>query len=312
MDTEDLERALRAAPTYDAWVVILARYFSSQNLCYGHGTDNAADEAFWLLRHLQKWGEEAWEAQPVTALARPAAELAVRRATERIPLAYLIGEAWFAGLKFYVDRRVLVPRSPCAELIERCFEPWCPLEPGDRVLDVGTGSACIAIAVASYCDGVLVDATDASADALEVAAENVARHALGDRVRLHQADLFPSDAETYRVIISNPPYVPEAEIDLLPPEYRYEPRLGLAGGASGLEPAVRLLEAAPNYLDAGGVLVVEVGSQAGALTDAFPGMPLVWLDFERGGEGVFIVTAEQLAHYWRDRPLSAPGAPGPT
>jgi len=142
MDIEPLEQALQRSPDNDVWVDTLARYFLGHDLYYGHGTDNASDEAYWLLRHLQQWRDDPWEAPPDPSLARRAAELAVRRARERIPLAYLINEAWFAGLKFFVDPRVLVPRSPCAELIERAFEPWCRLRPGDRVLDIGTGSDC--------------------------------------------------------------------------------------------------------------------------------------------------------------------------
>ena len=179
---------------------------------FGHGTDNAGDEAFWLLRHLQEWRDVDWSAPPAPAVLGAALEIAARRVAERKPLAYLLGEAWFADLRFTVDERVLVPRSPLAETIERGFAPWCALRPGDRVLDIGTGSGCLAIAAAHYSPEALVDATDVSADALAVAALNVARHGVGARVRLYEADLFPPTRTRYRVIMSNPPYVSDAEM----------------------------------------------------------------------------------------------------
>ena len=190
---------------------------------FGHGTDNASDEAFWLVRHVQEWRDAAWSAPPDRALLPRVLGVAQRRVDERKPLAYLLGEAWFAGLRFRVDERVLVPRSPLAEVIERGFEPWCTLGGKDLVLDIGTGSGCLAIATALYCPGVQVVATDVSSGALEVAADNVARHGVRDRVSLQQADLFPRGTDRYRIILSNPPYVPEREVADLPPEYRYEP-----------------------------------------------------------------------------------------
>ncbi len=202
-------------------------------------------------------------------------------------------------MRFAVDERVLVPRSPLAEVIERGFAPWCTLRHGDRVLDIGTGSACIAIAVAHYCEDVLVDATDVSADALQVAADNVATHGLGERVRLHRADLFPPTDVRYRVIVSNPPYVSAREMADLPPEYRHEPALALAGGASGFEPADRILSGALQRLAADGCVFIEVGAGAEAFAEAHPRLPVTWLTFERGGDGVFVLTAAELEEFLR-------------
>jgi ribosomal protein L3 glutamine methyltransferase len=299
MERADLERRLTAAADYEECVAVLAKFFVAHDVVFGHGTDNAGDEAFWLLKHLQNWRDGAWDDKPDRGLLADAAEIAARRVTERRPLAYLLGEAWFAGLRFKIDPRVLVPRSPLAEVIERGFAPWCELDEGDRVLDIGTGSGCLAIAAAHYCPGARVDATDVSADALAVAADNVALHGVEARVRLHHADLFPPGRERYRVIMSNPPYVPAAEVPTLPAEYRHEPAIGLAGGASGFDPAVRVLRGAPERLTPDGVLFVEVGAGAEAFAAAHPRLPMIWLELERGGDGVFAVTAAELETFLR-------------
>jgi ribosomal protein L3 glutamine methyltransferase len=305
LDKATLEKALRAASDTQGWLAALAAYFAAHPLHYGHGTDNAGDEAFWLIRHLQDWDDAAWARPPDPALVPRIVALAAARARERRPLAYLLGEAWFAGLAFEVDEHVLVPRSPLAELIERGFAPWCELAPGDRVLDIGTGSGCLAIAVAHYCAAVRVDATDNSREALALAARNVTRHGLADRVRLIEADLYPrdpdpSDGTRYRVIISNPPYVPDADIAQLPPEYRHEPLAALAGGPDGLDAVARLMEGAAEHLATDGVLIVEVGVAAKAFSAAWPTLPVIWLEFERGGEGVFVVGARDLAAWQKE------------
>ena len=294
-----LEQRLRSARDCDDWIAALADFFVAHELTFGHGTDNASDEAFWLLRHLQGWREVDLKMPPSADLVRPALAIAGRRTAERKPLAYLINEAWFAGLSFYVDERVLVPRSPLAEVVERGFAPWCALTPGDRVLDIGTGSGCIAIAAAHYCPDVDVDATDISSAALAVAARNVERHGLARRVRLLEADLYPPPGERYRVIVSNPPYVPEDEVAALPSEYRHEPVIGLASGADGFDAAERILRGAGDRLESDGVLFLELGAGAAAFAAAHPRLPLIALEFERGGDGVLVTTAAELREFLR-------------
>jgi ribosomal protein L3 glutamine methyltransferase len=299
MDRRALELELARAASYEQWVAVLTQYFSAHDLTYGHGTDNPADEAYWLVRHLQRWRDEPLTTAPDADLSRQAAELAEKRATERVPLAYLFGETWFTGLKFKVDPRVLIPRSPLAEVIEASFRPWCNVKEGDRILDIGTGSGCLAIAAAVHCPGTLVDATDVSAAALAVAAENVALHAVADRVRLHHADLFPPADVQYRVIMSNPPYVPAGGVAALPAEYGYEPNVALDGGMTGLDVALRILRGAGPRLTRDGVLLVEVGAEWEAFGALLPRLGVTWVELARGGEGVFVVTAEELAMWER-------------
>jgi ribosomal protein L3 glutamine methyltransferase len=297
MELDELERRLRTARDCDWWIAALAEYFRAHELAFGHGTDNASDEAFWLLRHLQDWRDVDWRAPPSTELVPPALIIAQRRAAERKPLAYLINEAWFAGLKFFVDERVLVPRSPLAEVVEREFAPWCTLAPGDKVLDIGTGSGCIAIAAAHYCAETEVHATDVSAAALAVARRNVELHGMQARVRLFEADLFPPAERGYRVIVTNPPYVPEDEVAALPPEYRHEPALGLASGPNGFAAAERIVHGAIERLTRDGVLFLELGAGADAFAAAHPRLALIALEFERGGDGVLVTTAADLREF---------------
>ena len=301
MSPADLERRLSSARDCDEWIAALAEFFAAHRLAFGHGTDNAGDEAFWLLRHLQDWRAANFAVPPATELTARALVVAERRVRERKPLAYLLNEAWFADLKFYVDERVLVPRSPLAEVVERGFEPWCAVEPGDCVLDIGTGSGCIAIAAAHYSPGIDVHATDISAAALAVAARNVERHGLEDRVRLLEADLFPPLDARYRVIVSNPPYVPEAEVAALPPEYRHEPAVGLASGPDGFAAARRILRGAAERLAADGVLFLELGAGADAFAAAHRELPLIAIEFTRGGDGVLVTTAAELREFLRTR-----------
>jgi ribosomal protein L3 glutamine methyltransferase len=277
-----------------------ASQFNAAGLCFGHGTDNALDEALLLVlhaAHLDHDLPERYLDARITAAERAAIlGLLRRRVEERIPAAYLTHRARFAGAWYYVDEHVLVPRSPLAEVIERRFEPW--VDPGGigRVLDLCTGSGCIAIACAHALPEARVDATELSEPAAAVARRNVAEHDVGDRVAVRVGDLYaPVGGERYDLIVSNPPYVSLAEMADLPAEYRREPVLGLAAGADGLDVVRRILAGARSHLNPGGILVVEVGDSADRLAAAYPELSFVWLDFERGGGGVFLLDAAQLS-----------------
>jgi ribosomal protein L3 glutamine methyltransferase len=278
-----------------------ASRFNEASLCFGHGTDNAVDEAMRLVLHALHLDRDLPDAllrcQLTPSEKQQLLELFGRRVRQRVPAPYLMGEAWFAGLRLRVDSRVLVPRSPLAEWIERGFEPW--LEPGNvsRVLDIGTGSGCIAIACAYAFPEALVEAVDSSADALEVARLNVVDHGLESRVRLVHGDVFEGLEGPYDLIVSNPPYVDARTLENLPAEYRHEPIGGLAAGEDGLDVVRRILAQAGDFLAPDGILVVEVGVARGNLEQAFPDAPFLWLEFERGGEDVFLLHADDLEHF---------------
>jgi ribosomal protein L3 glutamine methyltransferase len=266
---------------------------------YGHGTDCDLDEAAALVYFatgLEHSGDEQSALEvPVSAQAvSRATELLRRRIDSRVPLAYLTQEAWFAGLKFFVDERVLIPRSPFAELIEAQFQPWLGPQQPATILEIGTGSGCIAIATALAFPGSRVMATDISPAALEVARINVARHGLESRMTLLQADLFDGIDERFDLILSNPPYVPAREVPGLPDEYGHEPELALVSGGDGLDSARRILQDAAGHLTAGGLLALEVGHVWPDLEASFPTLPFVWPAFERGGEGIGLLTAADL------------------
>ncbi len=277
-----------------------ASRFTRAGLHFGHGTDNAVDEALLLVAHELGLSlplpPEFFSARLTSVEKGRVTRLLERRVAERRPAAYLIGEAWFAGLSFAVDERVLVPRSPIAELVEARFEPWIDPDRIIRVLDLCTGSGCIGIACAHYLPHARVDLTDISEDALAVADTNIRRHHLEDRVRSICSDVYEAlDEELYDVIVSNPPYVAREEFELLPEEFLHEPEIGLLAADAGLAVVKRIVEGAAKRLRPGGILVVEVGSGELAAAEAFSSLPLSWLEFDRGGAGVFLLTREQLA-----------------
>lgn len=286
-------------PTVAALIERGARRLRRAGVFFGHGTDNARDEAAALVLHalhLPPVGERAiWRRRVGRRAIERVEALIHRRIAERIPAVYLTGETWFAGLPFHVDPRVLIPRSPIAELIERRFAPWIVARRVGRILDLGTGSGCIAIACAKALPRARVDAVDISSEALAVAAANVRRHGLGRRVRLILSDHFEALAgDRYDIIVANPPYVGRREMAGLPPEYRHEPRLALAAGPDGLASVRVILREAGRHLRPGGLLIVEVGNTEAAVRREFERLPFLWLQFERGGGGVFLLDADQL------------------
>lgn len=284
------------------WARWSASHFNRSQLFYGHGTDNALDEALELVLatlHLQHDLPESFlDARVSTEEAALLVANIERRVEQRVPLAYITGRAWFAGLEFEVDENVLVPRSPMAELILESFHPWLSEQPVNAVLDLCCGSGCIGIACAHAFPDALVDLADISPSALEVAARNIDKHGLDDRVRAVRSDVFEHlDGERYDLIVSNPPYVSSEEMRSLPREYAHEPSLGLEAGEDGLDVVSCILSDAADYLTADGILVLEVGASADLLMARYPGVPFLWLDFEHGGDGVFLLTAEQLVEY---------------
>lgn len=277
-----------------------ADQFDGAGLAFEHGTDNALDEAASLVLHVLNIGYDQPDAVLDDAISEEDRARIVRliqqRVTTRKPAAYLLNEAWFAGMPFYVDERVLVPRSPIAELVAAQFVPWVEPERVNHILDLCTGSGCIGIACAAAFPDARVDATDVSAEALEVASKNVDRHHLGDRVRILLSDVFSAlEDEVYDIIVSNPPYVPVKEVKQLPGEFHHEPALGLAAGTHGLDIVVQILRDAAKHLARDGILVVEVGHTQDRLVERFPDVPFLWLDFEFGGTGVFLLDADQLS-----------------
>lgn len=279
-----------------------ASRFNAEGLFFGHGTDNALDEAAQLVLHALHLPPDLPTIYRECRLTFPeraaVCDLLELRVSERKPAAYLTNRAWFAGLEFYVNEDVMVPRSPLAELVEAGFDPWIDPEGARSVLDLCAGCGCIGIACAVYLPEAEVDLAEISPAALEVASRNLAHHHLEERVQVLQSDLFDGIGERrYDLVISNPPYVSAAELADLPEEFRKEPQLGLAGGETGLDLALRVLRDAPDYLNEGGVLVVEVGNTAAELERRFPDLPFLWLEFERGGEGVLLMKREQLTEF---------------
>ena len=279
------------------------RLFEQNNLYFGHGTDNAMDESvFMVLRSLDYSFDVADEILDLV-LDIKQKEKVIDRISERIatrkPAAYILNEAWFAGLPFYINEHVLVPRSPIAELIVEKFSPWCDGTDIRNILDIGTGSGCIAIAMALEFDQAKVDAVDISVGALAVAKKNVASYGLQQRVNLIDSDLFQNLAgKQYDLVIANPPYVDDAEMATLPAEYRHEPVEGLYAGKNGLDVVNRILAHAANHLTEKGIIVVETGNSQAALIRQYPEVPFLWLEFEHGGEGVFLLSRDELLKWF--------------
>jgi ribosomal protein L3 glutamine methyltransferase len=273
--------------------------FNKAGLCFAHGMPNALDEAVYLCLstlHLPPdLSEDYFDCRLTHDEKRCVLENYRERLNKRKPAAYITHEAWFAGLSFYVDERVLIPRSPIAELIQQQFYPWIDADRVEHVLDLCTGSGCIAIACAYAFDQADIVASDISADALDVAAVNCSNHGLEQRLQLIESDLFNNiPQQSFDIIVSNPPYVSEREMAELDKEFSYEPGSGLTAGETGMDIVVPMLQQAGRYLSDGGILVVEVGYSMQALIDLLPDVPFTWLDFAHGGEGVFLLTAEQV------------------
>jgi len=278
-----------------------ASRFQEAELTYGHGTDNALDESYNLVRHALHLPHEIPPYMIQCKLTKSERKKVVRllldRITTRNPAPYLINEAWFAGLPFYVDERVLIPRSPIGELIEAQFEPWIDPDRVHRILDLCTGSGCIAIACALAFPETMLDATDVSQAALEVAKINVDKYALQDKIRLLQSDVFDGldpAKDCYDIIVSNPPYVNAQDMANLTAEFKREPAMALQAGYDGLDIVKRILEKASNFLSPQGLLAVEVGNSYAELIEQFPQLPFMWPEFVKGGHGVFVLTKEQL------------------
>lgn len=275
-----------------------ASEFARAGLHFGHGTDNALDEAFHLTLHALKLPADVpaiyLEARVTDSEREAVLTLLRERIKTRKPAAYLLGEIQFCGLSFHVDERVLIPRSPIAQMIERRFEPWLQIEPLS-ILDLCAGSGCIGIAAAQYFPRARVDLAEISEGALVVARKNIKRHHLGDRVKALQSDLYAGLGDKkYDLIVSNPPYVPLREWDALADEFKHEPRLALEAGRDGMNIVARILAQATKHLTGDGLLVCEVGGSVEEFERRWPKLPVTWVEFERGGDGVFVISRKDL------------------
>ena len=276
--------------------------FNRNGLAFAHGFADALDESRYLSLHALSLPYDLADGYLDSNLTDSEKEqvfnLLNLRVKSRQPVAYITRESWFCGLKFYVDERVLVPRSPIAELIDKQFEPWINSERVHSILDLCTGSACIAIACQYAFPEADVFASDVSKDALEVAKINRQQHDLDDVLTLYESDLFENIPEQgFDVIVSNPPYVDAEDMTGLPAEFHHEPRLGLAAGEDGMLLVDRMLKKASAYLNEGGVLLIEVGNSQAAMMQRYADLPMTWIDFEYGGSGVCCIQAADLANF---------------
>ncbi|EKO3463673.1 50S ribosomal protein L3 N(5)-glutamine methyltransferase [Vibrio fluvialis] len=298
MDKIFVDEAVSELHTLQDMIRWTVSRFNAANLFYGHGTDNAWDEAVQLILPTLYLPIDVpphvLNSRLTSSERLRVVERVIKRIKDRTPVAYLTNKAWFCGLEFFVDERVLVPRSPIGELIQAQFEPWLVNEP-TRIMDLCAGSGCIAIACAHAFPDAEVDAIDISADALQVAEQNIQDHGLEQQVFPIRSDLFRDlPKEQYDIIVTNPPYVDQEDMNSLPDEFKHEPELGLAAGTDGLKLVRRILANAPHYLTEKGILVCEVGNSMIHLMDQYPHIPFTWLEFENGGHGVFLLTREQL------------------
>ncbi|MGV6826262.1 MAG: 50S ribosomal protein L3 N(5)-glutamine methyltransferase [bacterium] len=280
-----------------------ASQFVAANLEFSHGLASPLDESVYLV--LRTLGlpvdtpEIYWHSRLTEPEKNKVLGMLRRRIEERIPAAYLMKEGWFAGLQFYIDERVLIPRSPIAELVEQQFTPWVNPDEVESVLDLCTGSGCIGIACAYAFPQAEVDLADISDDALEVAQINVKRHDAVNRVNVVHSDLFSGlGGKRYDMIVCNPPYVDDEDMQALPDEFKHEPTMALHSGSDGLDLTKKILHQAATHLNEEGVLVLEVGNSQYHLLNTYPDVPFQWLDFERGGDGVFLLTRQQLAEWF--------------
>ncbi len=273
------------------------------NIYYGHGTDNAEDDLLWLILSSLNLpfttSANLFDAQLSDSEKQYLVSQLCKRIDQRIPVPYLTNKAWFCGLPFYVDERVLIPRSPIAELIEGQFSPWVDASNVENVLDLCTGSGCIAIALTYAFPEAKVTGVDISDDALQVAIRNRKDHHLDSQLNLIQSDLWSEvPSQRFDLIVSNPPYVSDDEMATLPKEFLHEPDMALRAKDKGLLIVEQILMQAKHYLTDNGVLVVEVGNSEQELIEKYPHVPFTWLEFERGGQGVFLLTAEQVTQYF--------------
>ncbi|MCP4433409.1 MAG: 50S ribosomal protein L3 N(5)-glutamine methyltransferase [Gammaproteobacteria bacterium] len=280
-----------------------ASEFNRQRLSFGHGFANAFDEARYLSLYAlslpSDLPEEYLNCVLLSSERQQVVELLQKRARSRQPVAYITHESWFCGLKFYVDERVLVPRSPIAELIGNQFEPWIDSQQVERILDLCTGSGCIAIACQYAFEDAEVCASDISEEALEVAKINRKAHQLDDYLTLYQSDLLSDiPAQEFDVIVSNPPYVDAEDMADISDEFAFEPGLGLAAGIDGLELVNKILLQSIDFLSDHGVLIIEVGNSQSAMMERYEVLPMTWIDFEFGGSGVCCIQAQDLRQHY--------------
>ncbi len=301
METTSITDELTTLRDYIRWG---SSEFYRANLSFGHGFNSALDEAVYLVLHALHlpwdWPEKYFDCELTQEERSYVFAILMQRIKTRQPAAYITHEAWFCGLPFYVDERVLVPRSPIAELIQQRFEPWLNADKVTRILDLCTGSGCIAISCQHAFPDAHVCASDLSLDALEVAKINLENHHLSREIELYESDVFTQiPQQEFDLIVSNPPYVDADDMAELTDEFKAEPSMGLAAGENGLEIVDRILEHASDYLTEQGLLVVEVGNSQQAMMLKYDYLPLSWIDFEYGGSGVFCITAQELREFYQ-------------